>query len=69
MARCPDVQPKPLSRLKHCVGNLVMVRLTQSVFGMLAQRTLRMRMTNLRDLFRHLRIRLSYACGNPWSWI
>jgi hypothetical protein len=31
MARCPDVHLKPLSRLEHCVGNLVMVRLTQSV--------------------------------------
>jgi hypothetical protein len=53
MTRCPVMQLKPLSRLKHCVENLVMARLTQSVFGMLAQCTLRKRMANLRDLFRH----------------
>jgi hypothetical protein len=46
-----------------------MARLTLSVFGMLTQRTLRMRTVDPRDLFRHLRIRLSYACGNPWSWL
>jgi hypothetical protein len=69
MARCPDVQLRPLSRLKHYAGNLVMARLTQSVFGMLAQHTLCKWMAYPRDLFRNLRIRLSYACGNPWSWL
>jgi hypothetical protein len=29
MARCPNVQPKLLSRLMHCVGDLVMAKLTQ----------------------------------------
>jgi hypothetical protein len=33
MARCPVVQLKPLSQLMHCVGNLVMVRLTQKCIG------------------------------------
>jgi hypothetical protein len=49
--------------------NLLMARLTLSVFGMLAQRTLRMRTIDSRDLFRHLRICLSYVCGNSWSWL
>jgi hypothetical protein len=64
MARCPDVQLKSLSQLKHYVKNLVMARLTQSIFGMLAQRTLCKWTAYTRDLFRHLRIRLSCACEN-----
>jgi hypothetical protein len=69
MARCPDVQLKLLSRLMHRMRNFEMARLTQIVLGVLVQRTLRKRTTNLRDLFRHSRICLSYACGNPWSWL
>jgi hypothetical protein len=65
MARCPDVQLKLLSRLMHRVRNFLMARLTQIVLGVLAQRTLRKRTTNPRDLFRHSKIRISYVCGNP----
>jgi hypothetical protein len=65
MAIYPDVQLKLLSQLMHRVRNFVMARLTQIVLGVLVQHTLRKRTTNPRNLFRHSRIRLSYACRIP----